>query len=102
MATDAVYLGDDPLAGESADFILEPNEVAMGAKAVESYLETLKPGDGRRSAEDALHTLALLFTEGVCDAYEFPWHQVKAYHGAAALHLLKEPCATSGRTCSSR
>lgn len=90
MATDAVYLGDERLAGESADFILAPDEVERGAKAVDSYLETLKPGDGRRSAEEALQTLALLFTDGVCDAREFPWQQVKSYHGAAALNILKE------------
>ncbi len=90
MATDAVYPGDERLAGESADFILDPDEVARGARAVQSYLETLKPGDGRRSAEDALQTLALLFTDGVCEACEFPWQQVKAYHGAAALNILKE------------
>lgn len=90
MATDAVYLGDERLAGESADFILEPEEVQRGAKAVQSYLESLKTVDVRRTAEDALHTLALLFTDGVCDAHEFPWQQVKAYHGAAALQILKE------------
>jgi integrase len=90
MATDAVYLGDARLAGESADFTLEAEEVARGARAVESYLQSLKPGDGRRSAEDALQTLALLFTDGVCDAREFPWQQVKAYHGAAALNILKQ------------
>lgn len=90
MANDAVYPGDERLAGESADFILDPEEVDRGATAVQSYLETLKPGDGRRSAEDALQTLALLFTDGVCDAHEFPWQQVKAYHGAAALNILKE------------
>ena len=89
MATDAVALGDERLAGESVDFILDPEEVDRGARAVESYLESLKPGDGRRSAEDALQTLALLFTDGVCDAREFPWQQVKAYHGAAALNILK-------------
>jgi integrase/recombinase XerD len=90
MATDAVYLGDERLAGESADFILEAEEVARGAEAVESYLESLKPGDGRRSAEDALQTLALLFSDGACDAHEFPWQQVKAYHGTAAINILKE------------
>lgn len=90
MASDAVYPGDERLAGESADFILDPDEVSRGASAVQRYLESLKPGDGRRSAEDALHTLALLFTDGVCDAREFPWHQVKAYHGAAAINILKE------------
>ena len=90
MAIDAVYPTDARLAGESADFILDPDEVSRGAHAVQSYLESLKPGDGRRSAEDALQTLALLFTDGVCDAREFPWQQVKAYHGAAALNILKE------------
>lgn len=91
MATDAIPLGDPQVtAGEAADFILTPDEVAKGAKAVESYLESLKPGDGRRSAEDALQTLALLFTEGLCEARDFPWQQVKAYHGTAAINILKE------------
>jgi integrase len=90
MATDAVYPGDGCLAGESADFILHPDEVSRGSRAAHSYLESLKPGDGRRSGEDALQTLALLFTDGVCDVDEFPWQQVKAYHGAAALNILKE------------
>ena len=31
MATDAVYPGDERLAGESADFTLAPDEVARGA-----------------------------------------------------------------------
>ena len=90
MATDAVYSVDARLAGESADFILDPEEVAHGAQAVKSYRYSRKPGDGRRSAEDALQTLALLFTDGVCDAHEFPWQQVKAYHGAAAVNILRE------------
>lgn len=93
MATAAVNplnAGDDPLAGESPDFILEPDQVEMGSRAVSSYLESLKPGDGRRTAEEALQTLALLFSDGACDAYEFPWQQVKAYHGAAAINILKE------------
>ena len=34
MSTDSVYLGDDPLAGEAADFVLEPEQVAMGSQAV--------------------------------------------------------------------
>jgi len=90
MATAEVQLGDNPLAGESPDFILEPDQVKRGSEAVSSYLNSLKPGDGRRSAEDALQTLALLFSDGSCDAYEFPWQQVKAYHGAAAMNILKE------------
>ena len=90
MSMDAAHLGEGPLADERADFILDPREVEMGAEAVASYLASLKEGDGRRSAEDALHTLALLFTDGVCDAREFPWQQVKAYHGAAAINILRE------------
>ena len=87
MSMDAAHLGEGPLADERADFILDPREVEMGAEAVASYLASLKEGDGRRSAEDALHTLALLFTDGVCDAREFPWQQVKAYHGAASMGI---------------
>ncbi len=90
MSTDAVLLGDDSLAGEAPDFTLEPEPVQMGAQAVESYLASLQPGDGRRSAEDALQTLALLFSDGACEANDFPWQQVKAYHGAAAINILKQ------------
>jgi integrase/recombinase XerD len=90
MATAEVLLGENPLAGEGPDFILEPDQVQRGSQAVSSYLNSLKPGDGRRSAEDALQTLALLFSDGSCDAYEFPWQQVKSYHGAAAINILKE------------
>ena len=86
MATAEVQLGENPLAGEGPDFILEPDQVQRGSQAVSSYLNSLKPGDGRRSAEDALQTLALLFSDGSCDAYEFPWQQVKSYHGAAAIN----------------
>jgi integrase len=90
MSTAAVHLREDPLAGEAADFILEPEQVEMGSKAVASYLSTLKPGDGRRSAEDALQSLALLFSDGACEADQFPWQQVKAYHGTAAISILKQ------------
>ncbi len=87
---DAARPREGRLSDERADFILDPREVEMGAEAVASYLASLKEGDGRRSAEDALQTLALLFTDGVCDAREFPWQQVKAYHGAAAINILRE------------
>jgi integrase len=90
MSTAAVHIKEDPLAGEAADFFLEPEQVEMGSQAVSSYLNSLKPGDGRRSAEDALQSLALLFSDGACEADQFPWQQVKAYHGAAAINILKQ------------
>ena len=94
MSSAAVHLNvrpkEDPLAGEAADFILEPEQVEQGSQAVSRYLNSLKPGDGRRSAEDALQSLALLFSDGACETHQFPWQQVKAYHGAAAINILKQ------------
>jgi hypothetical protein len=75
---------------DSADFSLTPEEVAKGEQAAAAYIESLKAGDGRRTAEDALRTLATVISGGVCDDLHFPWHQVRAYHGALALSIVKE------------
>jgi len=76
---------------EAADFTLDANEVEQGRQAVERCLESLRDRDSRRATEEVLDTLALLITGGVCDAHEFPWQQLRSYHGAAALALLREP-----------
>jgi integrase len=41
-------------------------------------------------AEEALETLATVISGGKCDSLDFPWQQVRPYHGAAALTILKE------------
>jgi len=90
MTANAVHLHPDATHTESADFILDSEEVEKGRRAVEGYLASRKTGDARELAEEALHNLALLFTGGLCDAFEFPWQQVRAYHIAAALAMLKQ------------
>jgi hypothetical protein len=75
---------------DSADFHLHPVEVAKGRKAAERYLSTVKNEETRRTAEEALETLATLISGGRCDSLDFPWQQVRPYHGAAALTILKE------------
>lgn len=75
---------------EAADFCLSPGELAKGQQAAETYLNSMKPGDVRRSAEEALDTLAAVISGGVCGGTRFPWHQVRAYHGALALSIVKE------------
>jgi len=90
MTANAVHLHPDATRAESADFTLDSEEVEKGRRAVEGYLASRKTGDARELAEEALHNLALLFTGGLCDAFEFPWQQVRAYHIAAALAMLKQ------------
>ena len=80
----------DSRLGDSVDFILRPDEVAKGAHAYESYLESIRVADARRAAADALDALALVITDGRCAGHEFPWHQVRSHHGAAALTILRE------------
>jgi integrase len=75
---------------DSVDFLLHPVEVAKGRKAAEQYLSTFKTEETRRTAEEALETLATLISGGRCDSLDFPWQQVRPYHGAAALTILKE------------
>ncbi|MAG32782.1 MAG: hypothetical protein CL908_18025 [Deltaproteobacteria bacterium] len=75
---------------DSADFLLHPVELAKGRTAAENYLSTFRSEDTRRGAEEALETLATVISGGKCDSVEFPWQQVRPYHGAAALTILKE------------
>lgn len=75
---------------DSADFILHPAELAKGRRAAENYLSTFRTEESRRAAEEMLETLATVISGGKCDSVEFPWQQVKPYHGAAALTILKE------------
>ena len=87
---------------QSADFSLSEEEVAKGARAVCSYLESIKPDDSRKSAAEALDMLALVISDGVCSSTEFPWHQVRAHHGTAAFTILKEtgtPARVEGYLC---
>lgn len=77
-------------ATHGADFYLSPDEVSKGEQAAATYLENMKPGEARRSAEEALDTLAAVISGGVCGGTRFPWHQVRAYHGALAISIVKE------------
>lgn len=75
---------------EAADFCLSPIELSKGEQAAETYLSGIKPGEMRRNAEEALDTLSAVISGGVCSGTRFPWHQVRAYHGALALSIVKE------------
>jgi len=79
------------LAEDAADFTLDSTQVEQGRQAVERCLDSLRERDVRRTTEEILDTLALLISGGVCDAHGFPWQQLRSYHGAAALALLREP-----------
>ncbi len=75
---------------DDADFLLHPVELAKGRRAAENYLSTFRNDDSRQAAEEALETLATVISGGKCDSVDFPWQQVRPYHGAAALTILKE------------
>jgi len=75
---------------DAVDFLLHPTEVARGRTAAENYLSTCRSEESRRFAEEALETLATVISGGRCDSLEFPWQQVRPFHGAAALTILKE------------
>jgi hypothetical protein len=75
---------------DAVDFLLHPVEVARGRTAAEKYLGTFRSEESRRIAEEALETLATVISGGRCDSLEFPWQQVRPFHGAAALTILKE------------
>jgi hypothetical protein len=74
---------------DDADFLLHPVELARGRRAAENYLSSFRSDDNRKIAEEALETLATVISGGKCDSVEFPWQQVRPYHGAAALTILK-------------
>ncbi len=74
---------------DSVDFLLHPTELAKGRRAAENYLSTFRTEESRRAAEEMLETLATVISGGKCDSVEFPWQQVRPYHGAAALTMLK-------------
>lgn len=75
---------------DDMDFLLHPLEVARGRTAAENYLNTCRSDESRRFAEEALETLATVISGGHCDSLGFPWQQVRPFHGAAALTILKE------------
>ena len=90
MSAEAYGLHTSHPTPEAADFCLSPEEISKGQQAAEVYINSLKPGEGRRGAEEALDTLAAVISGGVCGGIGFPWHQVRAYHGALALSIVKE------------
>jgi len=75
---------------DSVDFLLHPIEVARGRTAAENYLGSFRSEESRQFAEEALETLATVISGGRCDSRGFPWQQVRPFHGAAALTILKE------------
>ncbi len=75
---------------DAVDFLLHPMEIARGRTAAENYLSACRSEESRRFAQEALETLATVISDGRCDGLEFPWQQVRPYHGAAALTILKE------------
>lgn len=79
----------------AADFSIESEEIAKGQAAVQNYLDSLKSGDERSSATEALETLTLVLSTGACEGLDFPWHQVRAHHNQAAINILKEDGAPS-------
>ncbi len=93
MSAQAYGLDDNQVSAESADFVLSPEEVSLGERAALTFLDSVKPGDARRMAQEALDTLAAVISGGVCNGLNFPWQQVRPYHGAIALSIVKEPGA---------
>ncbi len=76
---------------ESADFSLSPEENDKGRQAFRSYLEALKPGEPRRLAAEALDVVAAVISGGMCAADNFPWQQVRGYHTALSLSIIRKP-----------
>jgi hypothetical protein len=70
--------------------LLHPVEIEKGRRAAENYLSSFRNDETRAKAEEALETLATVISAGRCDSLDFPWQQVRSYHGAAALTILKE------------
>jgi integrase len=75
---------------DADDFLLDPMEVAKGREAAENYLNACRSEESRKTATEALETLATVISGGKWDGVDFPWQQVRPYHGAAALTILKE------------
>ena len=82
-------------SNESADFCLTPEEIARGRQAFDACRETFKSGDPRRLAEEALDILAAVISGGVCAGRDFPWQQVRGYHAALTLSIVREPGSPS-------
>jgi integrase len=75
---------------DAVDFLLHPVEIARGRTAAENYLGTCRSEESRQFAKEALEMLATVISGGRCDSLGFPWQQVRPFHGAAALTILKE------------
>ena len=77
-------------AESTGDFQLEAEEVAKGAHVFESYIDSIHIPERQKAASQALNALALVMTDGKRTGAEFPWHQLQAHHGKAALSALRE------------
>lgn len=94
MALEAARLDSEEISSrsgsDSTDFVLGETEVAKGSHAYANFLASIRSEERRRVVADALDTLALVITDGKRLGSEFPWHQIRAHHGTAALSLLRE------------
>ncbi len=52
---------------DDVDFILHPVELAKGRRAAENHLSTFRSEETRKTAEEALETLATVISGGKCD-----------------------------------
>ena len=82
-------------SAESADFCLTPEEIGRGRLAYEACLDSVKAGDPRRFTSEAFDVLAAVISGGVCEGKYFPWQQVRGYHAALTLSIVKEVGAPS-------
>ncbi|MDE0887070.1 MAG: site-specific integrase [Myxococcota bacterium] len=77
-------------SSESADFCLTPEEITRGRQTFGACLETFKAGEPRRLAEEALDILAAVISDGACAGRNFPWQQMRGYHAALTLSIVRE------------
>jgi integrase len=75
---------------DPVDFLMHPAEIARGRRAAENYLSSFRSEELRNTAEEALETLATVISGGKCDSLAFPWQQVRPFHGAATLTILRQ------------
>ncbi len=77
-------------SGELLD-VGEP--LAIDRTPAGAYLAGLRAGNGRRTMQDALHSIARQLSAGRLDAFTFPWHELRYQHVAALRAWLMEKYA---------
>jgi integrase len=75
---------------QAADFSITDDERVKGRETATHLLESHEKASERTAAEEGLEILATVLSGGLCQGIDFPWHQVRAYHGQAAMSMLKE------------